>query len=355
MKLLRTLYLFPALLWAFTPALSAQEEDVFTENETEIAAAEEEVGDEAADEELHIDTDGAAFDSAAATQQYEAEAAAGNAEAQYAFGLGYYNGLLQGPTWVHPLPVDLEKSLYWYRLAGEQGMGAASSAVGTAYKEGYGTEVDIDQAVAWWERALQQGYSWAGLQLSLLFFRGEEVEEDWERAFTCLQRAAEATLNEEHPDDSILAMLGVYYDKGIGTEQDRTKALSAFKQAAEMGNARATFMLGLYTAEGLAGLQQSSEQAYELYRSAAIKGDAEAQCNLGTAFATGTGVAKDMNSAVVWFRASALQGNATAMVNLAKCCLHGLGTAPDPDQAKAWLQKAAERGNKDAAEMQEKM
>lgn len=351
MKPLRPLYLLPTLLWVLTPALPAQEEDAFTESETEFAAAEEEGADENADEELHIDTDGAKFDSAAATQQYEAEAAAGNAEAQYAFGIGYHNGLLQGPTWVHPLPVDLEKSLYWYRLAGEQGVGAASAAVGTAYKEGYGTEVDIDQAVVWWERALQQGYSWAGLQLSLLFFRGEETDEDWERAFACLQRAAEATLNEELPDDSILTMLGVYYDKGIGTEQDRTKALPLFQEAAERGNARATFMLGLYVAEGLAGLQQNPEQAYELFRSAAIKGDAEAQCNLGTAFATGTGVTKDMNSAVVWFRASALQGNATAMVNLAKCCQHGLGTNTDPDQAKAWLQKAAARGNKDATQM----
>lgn len=349
MKPLHTLFLFPALLWAFTPALHAQEETDLTENETEFA--EEGETDDEAEEELSIDTDGAKFDSAVATQQYEAEAEAGNAEAQRAFGLGYHNGLLQGPTWVHPLPVDLEKSLYWNRRAGEQGVGAASAAVGTAYKKGYGTEVDIDQAVAWWERALQQGYSWAGWQLSLLFLKGEEVEEDWERSFACLQRAAEATLNEELPDDDIIATLGVYYDKGIGTEPSRDKALPLFKQAAEMGNARAIFMLGQYTAEGLAGLQQDAEQAYELYRRAAIKGDAEAQCNLGTAFATGTGVAKDMNSAVVWFRAAALKGNATAMVNLAKCCLHGLGTDPDPAQAEAWLKQAAARGNKDAAEM----
>lgn len=338
MKPLRPLYLLPALLWAFTPALPAQEEGAPAKGEAEFTA---ESGE---DEDIQIDL------SALAEQVFTA-AENGNAEAQFMVAQGYRTGTLRLGYANFPMEKSAEKALPWFCRAGEQGIAEASFCAGVAYLKGDGTAADAAKAVQWWERALQQGHAQAGLELSRLFFQGRKVEEDWEKALSCLQQAAAANRSHKTPDAAIPAMLAVYYDKGIGTPQNRAAARPLLEEAAQLGNARAAFMLGLYYAEGLGGLEQDDTKAVALYRQAAIQEDKEAQCNLGTAYAMGTGTARDYALAAIWFRASALQGNATAMVNLARCYLHGLGTDADPDQAKAWLQKAAERGSKEAAAM----
>lgn len=339
MKPLRTLYLLPALLWAFTPALPAQEEDTPIDSETEFIEDED-------DEEDNIQ-----IDLSALAEQVFTAAEEGNAEAQFMVAQGYRTGTLRLCSVDYPLQQAADKALLWFCRAGEQGIAEASYCAGLAYLKGEGTAADAAKTVQWWELALQQGHAQAGMELSRLFFQGKVVEEDWEKALFCLQRAAAANRRSKMPDAAIPATLAVYYDKGIGTPRDRASARPLLEEAAQLGNARAAFMLGLYHAEGLGGLPQDAAKAVALYRQAAIQEDREAQCNLGTAYAMGEGADKDYATAVVWFRASALQGNTTAMVNLARCYLHGLGTDADPDQAKAWLQKAAERGSEEAAEM----
>ena len=57
----------------------------------------------------------------------------------------------------------------------------------------------------------------------------------------------------------------------------------------------------------------------------AEQGDASAQYNLGYAYATGKGVAKDEVEAVNWFRKSASQNNTKAQVYLGNCYMDGVG------------------------------
>ena len=60
----------------------------------------------------------------------------------------------------------------------------------------------------------------------------------------------------------------------------------------------------------------ASAQDYEATRHAAEQGDADAQFNLGVAYATGRGVPQDDAETVRWYRLAAEQGNASAQANL---------------------------------------
>lgn len=73
-------------------------------------------------------------------------------------------------------------------------------------------------------------------------------------------------------------------------------------------------------------------------------GDATAQVDVGYAYETGDGVAKDINQALYWYRKSADQGNADAQANLAYFYYNGLGVAQDYKQAFYWNKKAADQG-----------
>ena len=65
-------------------------------------------------------------------------------------------------------------------------------------------------------------------------------------------------------------------------------------QAAEQGNAKAQFYLGVMYTNGQ-GVRQDDAQAVQWYRKAAEQGVAEAQYNLGVAYAEGQGVRQTMH------------------------------------------------------------
>ena len=85
-------------------------------------------------------------------------------------------------------------------------------------------------------------------------------------------------------------------------------------------------------------------------RKEADLGDASAQFNLGNAYASGTGVAKDQSEAVSWWRKSAEQGDDDAQFSLGNAYYFGNGVAEDLEEALQWFLLAGERGDADAQE-----
>lgn len=79
-------------------------------------------------------------------------------------------------------------------------------------------------------------------------------------------------------------------------------------QAAEQGNAKAQYNLGVMYAQGL-GVRQDYTQAVQWYRKAAEQGDAEAQYNLGLMYYKGEGVRQDLALAQEWFGKACQNGN----------------------------------------------
>lgn len=81
--------------------------------------------------------------------------------------------------------------------------------------------------------------------------------------------------------------------------------------------------------------------AVDRWRSPAMKGDADAQFNLGQAYKLGRGVAADLNQAELWYAKAAAQGHEQAEASYA-LALFANGKR---DKAAPWLQRAASRGD----------
>jgi len=93
---------------------------------------------------------------------------------------------------------------------------------------------------------------------------------------------------------------------------------------------------------------KNEARAVKSFRKAAEQGDAKAQYNLGIAYAMGEGILKDETQSVVWFRKAAEQGLADAQYNLGVAYAEGKGITKDDTQAVAWFRKAAEQGDSGA-------
>jgi TPR repeat protein len=117
---------------------------------------------------------------------------------------------------------------------------------------------------------------------------------------------------------------------------DVPTAIKFCKQAAGSSR-RAMFALG----RAYAANRQTAE-ALAAWRKAADKGSTAAMVELGVAYGTGSGIARDEAQARKLFEKAAQSGNPRGISNLAALGGAG-GTAPaDPAQARALLGKAAE-------------
>ena len=141
--------------------------------------------------------------------------------------------------------------------------------------------------------------------------------------------------------------LGVMYEQGSGIIKDETQAVDWYRKAAEQGYASAEYNLGLMYAQGR-GVAQNDGQAVIWYRKAVEQGLANAQFNLGVMYLQGRGVAKDETQAFALFRKAAEQGHVNSQNNLGFMYANGRGVAQDDAQAVVWFRKAAEHGSVDA-------
>ncbi len=131
--------------------------------------------------------------------------------------------------------------------------------------------------------------------------------EDYETALAELEPAAEAG------DKRALFLLGVMHRQGLGMEPDLEQAAALWTEAAEPpgADAFAQFNLGVLYEAG-DGVEQDVDRAIALYRQAADRGIAQAMLNLGVLYAQGTSVDADQEQALRWFYEASLAGNETA-------------------------------------------
>lgn len=117
---------------------------------------------------------------------------------------------------------------------------------------------------------------------------------------------------------------------------DVATAIKFCKQAAPSSR-RAMFALG----RAYAANRQTAE-AIAAWRKAADKGSTAAMVELGVAYGTGSGVARDEAQARKLFERAAQSGNPRGVSNLAALGGAGGGAPADPAQARTLLGKAAE-------------
>ena len=131
-------------------------------------------------------------------------------------------------------------------------------------------------------------------------------------------------------------LLGLRYERGVPGEPDFAAAAHWYAKAAAQGMRLAAFRLALIYQIGR-GVPRNPVLAAKWYTKAAEEGLAEAQFNLGYLYERGIGVAADGKSSVLWYRRAALQGVHEAYRHLGM--LYATGRSVERDDAKAlfWL------------------
>ncbi|QHZ97005.1 sel1 repeat family protein [Pasteurella multocida] len=89
-------------------------------------------------------------------------------------------------------------------------------------------------------------------------------------------------------------------------------------------------------------------RAFELILPLALKGDYQAQANLGILYARGQGVPQDFEKAYWWFSEAAEKGSIKAINNLAVFYLQGHGVKQDIRHSITLFEKTANSGSLDA-------
>ena len=206
------------------------------------------------------------------------------------------------------------------------------------------------------------GHAGAALLLGLLYDRGIGTAADPAQAISWYQKAS---LN---PVTAFI--LGTYYSQGTGISKDLAKGTALLQQAADAGfsyanlnlaimkqQAGSTFLpelskaldlgnssAGLLLADyylSLANSDTQMKQARDIYQHIAEKGDKEGQLKLGFMLDQGLGGAVDAVNAVKWYTLAAEQGQVMAQYMLGHLYQMGhLGTEPDYSLAKKWYSSA---------------
>lgn len=153
-----------------------------------------------------------------------------------------------------------------------------------------------------------------------------------------------AQKNEEE-----MARLFEIYDKGCdylygrwGKRKDLKEALKWIRMAAELGYAEAQCELGGLFYSGT-GVENDYTEAVKWFHLAAEQGQIHALYNLGLAYYWGNGVIQDYVEAARWYRKAADQGYACGERELGRCYENGKGVAQDYDEAVKWYRKAADK------------
>lgn len=284
-------------------------------------------------------------------------------------------------------PEDPAKAASLYRRAADAGCAGAAHSLAALHALGRGVERDAAKALEWYRHGADLGDNESSFKAALMLARGE-VEPPSTDAYAEAERRWRALAAEGHlasilwlghffnylgpesapitassfyldvmgradadplaraeaerfvePLSSILMMAsysgdpeaahqaGRWYDHA----QQRDLALRYFEQAAAAGHAAAQ--------RAVAERVSDEERVVALYTSAAEAGDAVAQTRLGVRFATGDGVPKDLDRALVWFQQAADQGHVEAMALLAE----QLERMARHEEARRWYARAAER------------
>ncbi|MGW8370257.1 MAG: tetratricopeptide repeat protein [Gammaproteobacteria bacterium] len=263
-------------------------------------------------------------------------AAAGEPVAQNALGMAYVNGLFG-------LDVDFERAISLYEEAMDSeviGDIAALNWALTSYAVG-NTEPAVERLEAIYESGSELAPA-AAATLAEAYAFGAGVPEDLSRAGVLYEAAV-----EWNPSDSQSHyMLGRGYEAGFFDGQVQPdRALSHYLSAAELGDPRAAWKVGMAHLQGHPDFGGGSAEAYTWVRRSAEGGWVDGMISTAVMLATGDGTERDADEAAYWYTEAVLLGSAHAMRGLGAMHLNGELEMSDPTLGLALLELGAEGGD----------
>ncbi len=97
------------------------------------------------------------------------------------------------------------------------------------------------------------------------------------------------------------------------------------------------------------GVPRDEHRAFDLMKTAADQGNADALGGVGYFYATGHVVVRNEQEAIGWFRKGAESGSLKAQFNLGRMMVRGTGGSKNATEGIEWIQKAADHGLIEAA------
>lgn len=174
------------------------------------------------------------------------------------------------------------------------GQAFAQFQLGTMYEHGEGVGVDIDRAIFWYELAANQGYVDAQFNLGNIF--QTKRKHDKKSAFWFEQAA-------EQGDKEAQFNIAVNYHQGIGVKKDLQKSFIWMEKAAIKDFANAQYNLGVFYADGIQ-VKKNPKEAITWFLRAAEQGEPNAQFELGKMYLRGEGTEKDLKQSYIYLRLS---------------------------------------------------
>lgn len=163
-------------------------------------------------------------------------------------------------------------------------------------------------------------------------------EESCAELFQKLQKCARSG------DKRCQNVLGIWYEKGIGTEQNYNLALEWYKKSAEQEYATAYGNLGDLYYYG-DGVEEDIQKAVEYYTIGANLNSPVCMYNLAYCYYSGEGIKKDQRKAFSLYKKSAEAGYCPSQEEMGKIYRMGLfGENESPKKSFYWYSKAAEQG-----------
>lgn len=320
--------------------------------------------------------------------EIEAKRGAVDSDALYRMGRGYEKG-----DGVEP---DMEKAVYYYQLAAEQGNSNALYQLARCHEYGWGTPRDqekallcykkaaelgdvdaqymidmdeirqasnmgggadalfalalcyehvslqVEQAIPYYQLAARQGCHEARYRLALCYEQGKGVPVDQERADALFQKALEKGKGGRELFCDTLLCIAMSAEKGWNTHSavDRGRAIRFYKMAGERGDIYAMSRL-LLLGEGLDG-PLADEERQALLQKEKMRDKGYALFRLGLCYEEGKSVPQDLRKANWYYQLAADNGDRNGMVHLAWCCEQGLGVEKDRARASHYYQLAAD-------------
>ncbi len=147
-------------------------------------------------------------------------------------------------------------------------------------------------------------------------------------------------------DDVAALTVATDYENGTNdARKDSVEAAKWYRKAALSGNMEAQYLLSKLIAKGTPGLPIEASDGIKLLQSAADKGYAPAQNEMGLRLQKGTGVAANTAEAAKWYQKASDQNHVSAHVNLGLLLVKGEGITQDFPKALLLFQKAADAGD----------
>jgi TPR repeat protein len=262
----------------------------------------------------------------------------------------------------------------WYLKAAKQGNASAQVSLARDYWNGDGVTKDKATAMKWFILAATQGDAEAidtltelpdvagSIKVSALTTQAINQwlleagalyqQKNYTKAIQIWRSLADSGVPAAQYDLGIL-----YYESnsnGGVLPHDTATGIRLITLAAKGGVPEATVYLKkiLDSQLGEAGVfyqKKNYTEAIRIWRSLAdwngtSSGDSDAQYNLGLAYDSGEGVAKDPAQSALWYFRAAKQGDAAAQYNLGVDYLKGDGVTKDSATAIGWITLAAKQG-----------